>query len=185
MPDIPSKEPAIIYAGETVVWTKSLPDYPASTYTLKYYLNGPAAIVLTAAAYLTTDHKVTVNSAGAGGSSGWAYGVYTWQCFAEKGTGDAIEKYLVGSGSLTVKTGTGKSHIKATLDAIEALMEGRSVSDVENYNVGGRSLTKMSVADLIKWRSTYKIEYQRELDAENVAKGLDSSRRVGVRFRRL
>ncbi len=39
--------------------------------------------------------------------------------------------------------------------------------------------------ELIKWRSFYKTEYERELEAEAIAKGLDSPRRIGVRFRRI
>jgi hypothetical protein len=183
MTELASIEPELIYAGETVEWYRSFSDYPATEYTLKYYLNGPAAITLTAAAYQTTDHKITVASAGTGGSSTWAFGIYSWQAYAEKGSGDTIEKYFIGSGFLTVKTVAGKSHAKKVLDAIEALMEGRTVSDVENYTIAGRSLTKMSVDDLIKWRNKYKAEYLAEQANENRIQGKASGNRILMRFR--
>ena len=40
--DIPTKEPTEFTAGDSVKWTRTLGDYPASTYTLKYSLRGTA-----------------------------------------------------------------------------------------------------------------------------------------------
>lgn len=183
MPDLTS-EPTLIRAGESVTWVKNLADYSAATYTLKYYLTGPQAITLTAAPYLTTQHKVTVTAAV---SVLWASGKYLWESYAEKGSGETLERYFVASGELSVVLGTmaGPSHVKTVLDAIEDLIEGRAVADVDSYSIQGRSLSKMSVSELIKWRNVYKTEYARELDAARVAQGLDSSKRVGVRFRRI
>lgn len=64
-------------------------------------------------------------------------------------------------------------------------MEGKSTADVLSYSIGGRSISKMSPEELIKWRSFYKTEYQRELEAEGIARGEDNPRRIGVRFNRV
>jgi hypothetical protein len=182
MPDIPSTEPRYIRAGETVKWSKSLPEFLATEYTLKYYLTGPASVTLTATAYNTIDHLVTILPTA---SAVLVYGLYTWESYAEKGTGETLEKYFVSSGQVLVKTAAGKSHIKKTLDALEALIEGRATDGMDNFSLGGKSVSRMDAAELLKWHSKYTILYRDELAAEKVAQGFPDSRRVGVRFRRL
>jgi hypothetical protein len=168
----------MVYAGETIQWSKSLADFPATEYTLKYYLTGPASLTLTAAAYNTTDHLVTVSAAT---SAAYIYGIYAWIAYAEKGAGATLEKYRIGTGFLTIKTAAGKSHAKKMLDAIEAFLEGQTVSDVESYTIGGRSINKMKREELMKWRNTYRAEYQAELANENRINGKSTNNRVLLR----
>lgn len=78
-----------------------------------------------------------------------------------------------------------RSHVKKVLDAIESLLEGKATADAMSYSIGGRSISKMGPTELLKWRDVYRVEYERELDAEGIAKGLDSRRRIGVRFNRV
>ena len=51
------------------------------------------------------------------------------------------------------------------LDAIEALIEGRATKDVSSYSIAGRSLTRMTPDELVKWRSTYRAEVARQRNA--------------------
>lgn len=180
-PTIPTVEPEIVRAGETLTWSKSLADFPASEYTLKYYLTGPASVTLTASAYNTTDHLISVTAAT---TAAYTYGIYEWNAYAEKGAGASAEKYFVQSGYFTIKTSSGKSHAKTMLDAIEAFIVGQSVADVESYSIGGRSITKMSREDLLKWRNHYRSEYASEKANEDRVQGRSSNNRVLTRFRR-
>lgn len=182
MPDIPGIEPRYIRAGETVKWSRSLQEFPATDYTLKYYLTGPASITLTATAYNTVDHLVTILPAD---SAAYLYGTYTWEAYAEKGTGPTLEKYFVDSGQVLVKTASGKSHIKKTLDALEALIEGRATDGMDNFALGGKSVSRMSPEELLRWHSKYTVMYRNELAAEKIAQGFPDPRRIGVRFRRI
>jgi hypothetical protein len=122
-------------------------------------------------------------------------GIYSYQAYVykESGTPPVIsEKYTLESGQIeilpditqAISTTDLRSHAKKVLDSIEAMLEGRT-SDVINYSIGGRSVVKMSPEELIKWRSFYKTEYEREKEAESIAKGLDSPRRIGVRFNKI
>ena len=56
-----------------------------------------------------------------------------------------------------------RSHAKILLDKIESLLSGKADSDVSNYSINNRSLTKLSVDELLKWRDYYKAEYLREI----------------------
>ena len=190
MAEIPTIEPTQFRAGDTVKWIKSLADYPASAgWTLKYRLINSAAKYDITASASGDDHSVTV---AASASALYTAGSYQWQAYVEKGS----ERYTVGTGTIDVLVNLAglsaaydtRSHVKKTLDAIEAAIEAID-KGVLSYtiSVGGssRTFTKRNFDELIKLRSLYKSEYTQELAAERVAKGLDSGRRVGVRFRRV
>lgn len=123
----------------------------------------------------------------------WVAGKYSYQAYVYKGTPPTFtEKHTIEIHEveilpdLTQATSAtdNRSHCKKVLDAIEAVLEGKSSNDIVAYSIGGRSISKMAVTELLKWRDIYRAEYQRELAAEAVAKGLDSPRRIGVRFQR-
>jgi len=179
----PTKEPEIVRAGETMEWVRSWSDWPASSYTVKYYLTGPASITLTAAAYQTTDHLVSVTAAL---TAAYTYGLYDWAAYAESGAGASALKYFLESGQLLIKTAAGKSHAKTMLDAIEDILEGRATSkdvDLLSKNLGSSSISKDPEL-LIRLRKQYKAEYLSELAFENMVQGKASGNRVLMRFRK-
>lgn len=74
------------------------------------------------------------------------------------------------------------SHAKTMLDAIEAVLEGRITSDVEQYSIGGRQITKIPISELSVLRSKYKAEVAREEEADRLKMGLKNKRMIKVRF---
>jgi hypothetical protein len=189
--------PSTLRAGDTIEWDETVSDYPATDdWTLAFVLTKYGASLITITASSSgADYAISVLPAV---SRLWAAGTYSWQAYVYKDDGATptpaiTEKYTLESGQveilpdITQATSTSdlRSHAKKTLEAIEALLEGKATADVLSYSIGGRSLSKMSPEELIKWRSFYKTEYERELEAEGIARGLDSPRRVGVRFRRV
>ena len=184
--------PPTLRAGDTITWDEIVSDYPATDgWTLVFVLikYGQSLIKIEATAD-GNDYAVSVLPAA---SRLWFPGNYSWMAYVKKEAGGEItEKYTLQSGQVTIlpditqatsATDT-RSHAKKILDAIESLLEGKAGSDVSSYSIGGRSITKMSPDELIKWRSFYKTEYERELEAEGIARGEDSPRRIGVRFNR-
>ncbi|MCC7202440.1 MAG: hypothetical protein IT393_07265 [Nitrospirae bacterium] len=186
--EIPEKEPAEFTAGDTIKWKRTdlSSDYPASIWTLKYVLRGPSVQNVTATAE-GDNFSITIS---ASASAKWLQGNYLWEAYATKGSGDSLERYLVDSGTLTIKqnleavTGIydGRSHCKKMLDAIEAIMEGRATKEHESIQIAGRSITLLRPEELIKWRSFYQAEYKRELAAEKIARGEATGRRILTRF---
>lgn len=176
----------VITAGDTLDFTTSVPDYPASDgWTLKYRLSPRAsgtAIDLTASAN-GDDYDVT---ASATTSAGWAAGFYTWSAFVEK----AGERYTVDRGQLEIRAASstlaagydGRTHAQTVLDAIEAVLENRATLDQESYAINGRSLKRMPIADLLKLRQVYRAEVQGEEAASKLAAGLGTARKVQVRL---
>ena len=58
--DIPTSEPAELRAGDTWKWTKTLADYPASAWTLKYRFKNAAGGFEIIAATAGSDYAITV-----------------------------------------------------------------------------------------------------------------------------
>ena len=92
---VPTIEPDSVVSGDTITWSRTLADYPAGTWTLKYRLiNADGKIEITATAS-GTDHLVSVSSET---SANYATGTYTWTAWVEK-TG---ERHTVAGGTMTV-----------------------------------------------------------------------------------
>jgi len=181
---IPLNEPLTLVAGDTVRWDREdLSNYPASIWTLKYYfVKTNEQIVITASA--NGDYFRVVVAASV--TANYPAGIYKWNAYVSKGT----ERYKVDEGTLEIKADyaaqtTGyddRSHIKKTLDAIEAVIEGRATQDHLSYSIAGRSIAKISPEELIRWWSFYKQQYRKELDAERIAGNLGTSRKILTRF---
>ena len=58
----------------------------------------------------------------------------------------------------------------------------RSGADVSNYSINGRSLVKLSIDDLLRWRDYYRGEVTREKNKERRKRGKASAEQVKVRF---
>lgn len=182
MADIPTLEPAVLNAGDTLRWTRSLADYPASAgWVLSYTLiNGTAKISITGSAS-GDEHSILVPAAT---SAGYAPGSYDWRARVTK----AGEVYTVGEGRFTVKasfsaaTFDARSQARKTLEAIDATLEGRATSATAEYEIGNRRMKFIPVAELLQLRDRYRAEVAREDAAAAVAAGLPDRRRVYVRF---
>lgn len=182
MADIPTIEPTTANAGDTWRWTRTLADYPASAgWALSYTLINAAAKITINASASGDDHAVTVSAAT---TAGYAAGSYDWRARVSK----AGEVYTVGEGRITVRNAFGgstfdaRSHARKTLEAIEAVIEGRASSATLEYSIAGRTLKHIPMADLLSLRDKYRAEVAREDAAAAVAAGLPDKRRVFVRF---
>ena len=185
MPDIPTNEPASLRAGDTWKWTKTLADYPASAWSLKYrFKSATAGFEITATAS-GDDHAVSVAALT---TTGYAAGTYTWIAWVEGGTS---EKHTVDTGVMSVsadyRSGTAttglddRSHARKTLAAIESWIESRSPG-VAKYAIAGREMQYIPIADLLKLRQTYKAEVAAEDAAEAIRNSTGTGRRIQFRL---
>lgn len=193
------KEPSIIYRGETLGWIRPAAETTyvdadgnsvecqASEWTLKYRYAGPAgAFEISAVAY-GGDFSA---SATAAATANYPVGAYSWIAIVEKGSGPSLERHIIDTGTCEVMEGPTeyiagldrRSHAKKVLDAIEAVILNRATADQLAYSINGRSLQKTPLPDLLKLRSLYMAEYERELRAERIRKGLDGGGSIYVRF---
>lgn len=180
----PIIEPAQIVAGDFVQWWQKelASDYPTDTYSLKYVArtteNGGGEIEITATktgGYYLVQVASTV-------TAGWTFGTYQWQKEIIR-TSDSA-RIVIARGQFTVINSMAdsseyRSHAQIMLGKIESLLQGKADADVMSYSVAGRSLTKMSFAELIAARDLYKAEVRKEQAAAGI-KGVSST--IKVRF---
>ena len=166
--DIPEKEPVTIYKGETIVWNrKDLTDYPVGSYAMSWTArlesNGGTAFSATVTE-VDDYYKFTLDNSSTGG---YTTGDYFWVLKVTQSSDS--EELIIDTGKITVKdnyfgsTGDTRSHAKIMLDKIESILEGRADADVSSYSIQGRSLSKISINELLQWRDYYKAEYQKEI----------------------
>lgn len=180
-----SNIPTSFVAGDTVRWSVSFSNYPSSIWSLKYRLvNQSGALTVTATpnsnAYsltITADQSATLSA-----------GVYQCLAWVEKGAGGSYERYSVFNGSVTITANYATSNASDTrswarkaLDAVEAVIAGRATKEYESMTIGGRTITMMSPAELMTWRSRLKYEVRMEEQAERLANGLEA-KKILTRF---
>jgi len=176
-------EPLRVHQGTTIKWKRALSDYPASaSWVLTYNFRGPGTFDVTSVAD-GDNHSVVIASTV---SAAYPAGDYTWQAFVANGA----ERHFVGKGLTTVKADfalapagfDARSHVKKTLDMLEAAIEGSASTDVLSYSIGDRTISRIPKGELIQLHSHYRALYAKEKKADRIRRGLGTNRRIGVRF---
>lgn len=181
---IPTIEPTSIVAGDTLSWQRTLADYPATTWTLKYrFINATTKIDITATAS-GTDHLVAVTSTT---SAAYTAGTYTWTAWVEK----TDERVTVGGGILVVQANI------AALNTLDARTDAAKIVDqlmaayktytesnglVAEYEVAGRRMKYRSAAEILTQLNFWESRVNTEKKAARIAAGLGGGGKVLVRF---
>jgi hypothetical protein len=186
----PTQEPDILVVGDR--WTWRRPDlaatYDPADYALTYEYHedsgggGSHKFVITATE-ITDDYIIEVPSAT---TAAYTNGDYHWYAFITR-TSDS-ERIAVDDGYAKIEidfantNADHRSHAKKVLDAIQATIEGRASQDQMSYSIAGRSLSRMSIDDLLKFRDRYRAEYNRELKEWRIKNKQDTGNTIKVRF---
>jgi hypothetical protein len=187
--------PDLIYAGDTVIF-----DVPAfkdaigttidsGTYTLNWYARtNTASEGATITGVAEGDGwRITVPSST---TTGFDAGLWTWQAIATYGS----TQYTAGRGQFTVKatasyTGTpgafdDRSRAEIDLGYVEAAIRTLTQGGmVQEYSIGGRSLRRYKMTELLELRSTLQNEVAMERRREKIRQGLGNPGLAKVRFR--
>jgi hypothetical protein len=176
-------EPTSFIIGETVEWEKYLSEYPTKkgwnlSYSFRNYSTGfDITAISKSDHYLVQLSRETTANCKAGN--------YWWQANIHK---ENI-RHIIAEGSLEIKpnlamveTYDGRSHVKKVLEALEATILGKASRDQLSYSISGRSLSRLSPAELLKWRDIYKSEYRRELQEERINNGFEAGNIIKIRF---
>lgn len=172
--------PAKFTAGESLSWSLSFSDYPASdswvlTYTL---INATHKITITASAD-GDDHLIEVSSET---SAAYNAGEYKVQAHISNGT----EKYQVDVGAVEILTDyaeettfDSRSKVKIILDALEDVLANRATKTQLSQAIGNVSVTHWDFEKIRKERDIYAAKYRQEQIRAGVIK---SRRTIKVRF---
>lgn len=182
MVTIPTTEPKRFRIGDTLKFKRYFADFPPDAYTLGYVFTNDNYIY----SFDCTDNGDGSHLANVATTqtTSWRHGEYTWQAYMTS----AGERYSVGTGiiellpDLTKGAIDDRTHVKRTLDAIEATLEKRASSDQLSYSINGRSLSRTPIEELVKLHSHYKQMYKRELQTAELNNGRGRNNVLRVRF---
>lgn len=175
--------PALITAGDTVLLSLNVPDYPPAdgwSLSFSFASKGKSAIVWTS----TQDggnHAITVAAAT---SSEYQPAVYRGNGWATKDNGTT--RVLVWDGFLEVRPNLDgqsqdfdpRSHAEKMLESINSVLEGKATKDALSTTIAGQSILRMTYDQLIGARNYY----QAIVDQERAALGAPKSNNILLRF---
>jgi hypothetical protein len=162
-PPILDEVPVLFRAGQTVKFRRWFNDYPpADGWNYTIYFNGATNVFKSQAVPDPSGFVVTLSST----DLAVPPGIYRY--LERVSNASSGEVYSVGEGVVeiepdlaTAPAGATLSFAEQMLTAIEAEIASRIQADVENYSVqasslgGGRSVTKIAMAELQKLRGHY------------------------------
>ena len=177
-----------IVAGDYLAWKKSdlNSDYSNSSYTLSYKArledSGSTVITITATAS-GSDYLIEVSQSA---TASYTVGIYYWDAYITKDSDS--ERIRIDSGqwevieNLATATTDPRSSSKKIYDAVLAVIEGRASQDQMSYSIAGRSLSRMSIQDLIKFEGIYKARWMKEVNESRMRDGLGTSNTIHARL---
>ena len=185
--NFPSKEPTELQLGDFWAWKRIdlATDYPSAAYALIYEFNlvdGSTASNFTLTATEANDEYIISTTS----TTSYTAGNYNWIAYIQRSSDNARIK--IGEGFTEIQqnyattTSSVRSHAKVVLDAIEAVIENRATIDQSSMSIAGRSLSRMSVDELMTFRNTYKAEYLKEVKMTRIKNGHGSGNTIKVKF---
>lgn len=153
--------PAKLSIGDTWSWTSTFTDYPATTWSVTFYFQNKAAEFEVTAAAAGSDHLAAI---AAGSTAAFKPGRYHWRARAAAGAvfNTIDEGWLDVVADPSAKSVDPRSDARRMLDALNATLLGRASSDQLAMTIGGRSLSKIPLPELIAWRDRLTSEVSTE-----------------------
>lgn len=179
-----TSEPTEFFAGDSVEWTRSLSNYPSSSWTLQYVFQSLAYKSTIAAAPDGDGYKVEITPAE---SAKFAPGDYTLTALVVDVPQNPTKRVTLDTRRVTVGPDLPnltapldtRTHTRRMLEAIEQVLEGRITDDVQNYTIMGRSLTMIPFNELRAARN----DYRRQVRAEEAEEATNTGEPYGGKLR--
>lgn len=187
----PEGEPKEVVVGDFIQWKRSdiAQDYPTSSgYTAEYVARitggGSTEIKLPQSASTTDEYyHFSVSSET---SAAFLAGLYHWQLeITQTSSGNRL---VVDIGDFEAipdmdnNQADPRIHAEIMVAKIETILEGKADSDVSSYSIAGRSLTKLTFAELIEARDYYRREITKHTNDELLKRGKSNGSTIQVRF---
>jgi len=180
-------EPSTLQLGDYWAWKRTdlSTDYPTADYSLSYEFNlidGSTGSNFTLTATESNDEYIIEQSS----TTGYTKGNYNWISYITRTSDSARIK--IGEGYTEIEdnyattTSSVRSHAKKVLDAIEAVIENRASMDQSSMSIAGRSLSRLTIDELLQFRSHYKAEYLKEVRKARAKAGKATGNNIKVRF---
>ena len=183
----PTSEPNELQLGDFWAWKRTdlSTDYPTASYSLSYEFNlvdGSTAANFTLTATESNDEYLIETS----NTTSYTAGEYNWVAYITRSSDSARIKLTEGFTEIqenyATTTSSVRSHAKKVLDAIEAVIENRATMDQSSMSIAGRSLSRLTIDELLQFRDRYKAEYLKEVKKARIKNNKDSGNTIKIRF---
>lgn len=186
----PNNEPYELVVGDYWAWKREdlTNDYPTNLYSLSYEFHCDSGG--------GGSHQFTINAVEANGvyyievpsttTDNYNPHDYIWGAYITR-TADS-NRVQLGEGKTTILPNLAntnadlRSHNKKVLDSIEAVIEGRATIDQSSFSVGNRSLSRMSIDELMEFYNIYDRRVKNEEKRSRIKNGAASGNKIGVQF---
>ena len=177
----PSQVPAVLQKGDFWAWKKPnlSTDYPLASYSLKYkfyLIDGSTASNFTIDATESNDEYIISTSS----TTSQTAGDYRWDGIIVR-TSDSAE-LIIEDGYSTILDNAVRSHAKIVFDSICAVIENRASMDQSSMSIAGRSLSRMSIDELLTFKDRYKAEWLKEVKMARIKNNQGSGNTIKVNF---
>lgn len=183
---IATTEPTRFAAGETVKFKRSFSDFPATTWTLTYYIRGDDSLDVVAAAS-GNEFLVTFSATD---TALLRAGTYTWEArVSYSGEVAVVDRgtFTVDANIETASAGEDlRSLARRVLSRIENVLLNRATRDDISYTLpgAGMSLGRMGADELLRWYNYWKARVDEEEIEEAAASGKPAGNQVRIKFSR-
>ena len=183
----PSQVPTELQLGDFWAWKRDnlSEDYPVASYSLSYEFNlvdGSTVSNFTLTATESDDTYIVEASS----TASYTKGNYNWVSYITRASDSARVKLEEGfveiQDNYATTTASVRSHAKIVLDAVEAVIENRANIDQSSMSIAGRSLSRMSIDELLTFRARYKAEYLKEVKQLRIKNKRGSGNTIKVNF---
>jgi hypothetical protein len=185
----PGRVPQTLTVGDIWNWKREdiVSDYPPASYTLTYsfrLLSSAATEIALSGSVITESATAYTISVPDSTTVGYTKGDYTWQEYIS----NATDRIVLNTGFVTLEpnldadTSDPRSFWAKVLDAIEATIENRASIDQSSMSIAGRSLSRMTIDELLTLRDRARFETNKEINKARIAKGLGNSSTIKARF---
>ena len=185
----PPQVPTELQLGDFWAWKREdlSIDYPVDSYSLSYEFNlvdGATVSNFTITATESNDTYIIEAS----NTSSYTKGNYNWVSYMTRSSDSARVKLEEGfvevQDNYATTSASVRSHAKIVLDSIEAVIENRANIDQASMSIAGRSLSRMSIDELLTFRDRYKAEYLKEVKQLRIKNNRGSGNTIKVNFGR-
>lgn len=164
--EAPLGEPASLVIGQSAQWRREI-DIDQALFTVSYTLRGadPSKLIIS----VPQSFDMAPVSSGVWGAdivptdtAGWVNGRFFWDMVVTRVSDGRTKVIDSGLFDVYVTDDDRRSHARIMVAKIESIIENRADSDVSQYTIKNRSITKMSISELREWRDYYLDELASE-----------------------
>lgn len=179
----PTYEPTSINAGDTVVFTKELSDYPVSDgWTMAYKIVGLNAAPISAT--VTTSGNVYTVTFAATGTDDLVKGTYQLVGTMTKAgvRNEIYRRTLIVNTDLAAKSVVTdvRTEEEVALDSVKAAIQSYAVRPVDEITIAGRTLRRPTMESLIKVRNQLQKIVNDQRRAEDIKNGIKPQQTLGT-----